>query len=68
MSETKPYDGAGWIARVKPNSECARGCRPKDLGTEVAGKAASRKITSGRKSFRGMASDDLQRAYNRERA
>lgn len=55
-----PYEGSGWISRVKPSGVCGQGIQPKNLGTEIAGRAASRKISSGRKSYRGMASDGIE--------
>lgn len=50
-----PYDLSTW------GRACAQGVEPKDLGTVVAGKAASRKISQGRKAYRGTASDGFAR-------
>ena len=49
--------------------EVARGCAYKVTGAEVAAGTAGvrRSITSGRKSHRGMASDDLARKTAVER-
>ncbi len=49
-----PYDISTW------GPECARGIRHANQGTTVAGKAASLKISTGRKA-RGLASADLER-------
>ena len=69
MSEQNPqYDGSGWIDRIKPSGECMRGIQPKNLGTVISGRASSRKITTGRKSFRGSAADDFAARENRGQA
>lgn len=55
-----PYDISTW------GPECGRGLRPKDRGTVTQGKAAIRTFGGGRKAYRGMAADGLDRQQERE--
>jgi hypothetical protein len=52
---TNPYDVSTW------GPECGKGIRYHDVGAPVASgtKGVVRKITTGRKSHRGLASEEL---------
>jgi hypothetical protein len=68
----KPYDELYWgqtgIDLSRWGSECARGIRYKDLGVVQDGQAgAIRKISTGRKKYRGMASESILKEQKGEK-